>query len=661
MIREIINFTNDLLKDIPDIMQWKAKPDKGLHVFIDIDANGNWTNRQLIKGQDYDYYDGSNEDIKLWTDCCRFQEASSYISMQKVSKFDKKKKIHSCSPFSLAYNFHYNKDSDKQEAGIKVFKRSDHPSKDDIEENNKLIRQKRYELIKSRLKDYERNAIKMYGLNMSDYKDDLFAEQPYKYKKQIVGFFSSIPDIMDTVCTLPEYTLLVDKDYLHIYLRSVPIEEQERLHRSYFRNDIFGGDTLTEDFGSVAFFTAYDSKKIFLRHKTSYLKDGVSQRFSADDALALHAFEQLLGRKNCLPNPLPIVVDKREINKKIVSLFNESEEPLSFHALLKQLFKAANIRSLSDFYLLNCRRTGNGIVIDDFDFVPQFRYMMEDGTMIYNLTDAGITKDKVLNMFPDKKIRTIFDFESIVVKDIFNNSLVKVKDRNYSSSYFGEINPKYVVGGNLMAGLILKYRKDIYAYIYKSKTNAINQRMFDDMMYQSILSNIHDDDVEYRFFDSNNNIKNKINIWFSLYGLFSQSNNNSLMASRVTELRETMRKVANGEAYLPSDEAFAFGAGQLVSYLIDRSAASNKTYAMLEPYLQKSKISQLQAAISQTIGTYKHDIKVGKGRFEHLAADVITYDSNADMKPLLKYFLAGCFCPCVIYEKKDNDNKENEE
>lgn len=35
MIRELINFMNDLMSDIPDIMEWKNQPDKGLHVFID--------------------------------------------------------------------------------------------------------------------------------------------------------------------------------------------------------------------------------------------------------------------------------------------------------------------------------------------------------------------------------------------------------------------------------------------------------------------------------------------------------------------------------------------------------------------------------------------------------------------------------------------------
>ena len=36
MIREIINFTNDLLADIPEIINWNELPDKGIHIFIDI-------------------------------------------------------------------------------------------------------------------------------------------------------------------------------------------------------------------------------------------------------------------------------------------------------------------------------------------------------------------------------------------------------------------------------------------------------------------------------------------------------------------------------------------------------------------------------------------------------------------------------------------------
>lgn len=130
------------------------------------------------------------------------------------------------------------------------------------------------------------------------------------------------------------------------------------------------------------------------------------------------------------------------------------------------------------------------------------------------------------------------------------------------------------------------------------------------------------------------------------------------MASNVTDLLSKMKSVTQGDSNIETPEEFAFGAGQLASYLIDRSAASNKTYAMLEPYLQKSKSGQLQDAIAQTIAVYKHDISVYKGNFEMLAAQVLTFDSNADMKPLLKFFLAGCFCHCIIYnEKNDNNNQ----
>ena len=44
MIREIINFTSDLISDIPGIMQWKVLPNKGLHIFVDLDKEGHLKN-----------------------------------------------------------------------------------------------------------------------------------------------------------------------------------------------------------------------------------------------------------------------------------------------------------------------------------------------------------------------------------------------------------------------------------------------------------------------------------------------------------------------------------------------------------------------------------------------------------------------------------------
>ena len=659
MIREIINFTNGLLSDIPDIMQWNIQPDKGLHVFIDIDETGNWANQNLQQGIDYDYYDGKNQNIKLWNDCIRYQEATEYITMNKVSKFDKKKKIHSCSPFAVAFNFNFN-DKEKSELGIKIFKKSDKPSKEELKSNNALIRAQRRIVIEERLKDYQSNSLSIYGIKEKD--GDLFSNQPFIYGKQIMGFFNNLHKILNAVELIAEYSLLTGKDYLHLYLRTIPIDVQEELHNRYVKQEIFSGEVMSkEHFGSVGFFTAYNQKKPFLRHRTSFLKDGVSQRFSEEDAITLYTFEKLLRRKpQCLPNPLPIMIDGREWNKRVIKLFNESGDTLSFRDLLKQLFAKYNMKSLPNYYLLNLSKTVSGIVINDFDFVPLFRYYLDGDIVVSNVTNSSSLQDKSFEREREISIKTIFDFERVAVREVFNNSLVKIKEDKYVTNYFGEIDSNYVIGGTLMSNLIQKYRKAIYAYIYKSDTNAINASMFDDIMYQSVLSNIKLDTFENKRFEWNNSIKKKINIWFSLYKMFNQNDKRENMVTKINELKNEISRVTKGETDLLSPESFAFGAGQLVSYLMDRSVSTNKTYAMLEPYLQKGKSRLLQDAIAQTVTVYKHDInQIYKGRFEFLASQVLTYGGDIDMKPLLKYFLAGCFSPCIIYEKTKEITNNN--
>ena len=607
MIREIINFTNGLLSDIPDIMQWNIQPDKGLHVFIDIDETGNWANQNLQQGIDYDYYDGKNQDIKLWNDCIRYQEATEYITMNKVSKFDKKKKIHSCSPFAVAFNFNFN-DKEKSELGIKIFKKSDKPSKEELKSNNALIRAQRRIVIEERLKDYQSNSLSIYGIKEKD--GDLFSNQPFIYGKQIMGFFNNLHKILNAVELIADYSLLTGKDYLHLYLRTIPIDVQEELHNRYVKQEIFSGEVMSkEHFGSVGFFTAYNQKKPFLRHRTSFLKDGVSQRFSEEDAITLYTFEKLLRRKpQCLPNPLPIMIDGREWNKRVIKLFNESGDTLSFRDLLKQLFAKYNMKSLPNYYLLNLSKTVSGIVINDFDFVPLFRYYLDGDIVVSNVTNSSSLQDKSFEREREISIKTIFDFERVAVREVFNNSLVKIKEDKYVTNYFGEIDSNYVIGGTLMSNLMQKYRKAIYAYIYKSDTNAINASMFDDIMYQSVLSNIKLDTFENKRFEWNNSIKKKINIWFSLYKMFNQNDKRENMVTKINELKNEISRVTKGETDLLSPESFAFGAGQLVSYLMDRSVSTNKTYAMLEPYLQKGKSRLLQDAIAQTVTVYKHDI-----------------------------------------------------
>ena len=520
------------------------------------------------------------------------------------------------------------------------------------------LREKRMDIVKERLSDYKKCAISIYKLNEKQ-EQNLFSDKTkgaFLYSKQLEAFYEQFDKILSRVECIPEYQKLTEKDYLKVFLRSVPIDTQEELHNKYIEGNLLNGEEVAEK-GLLGFLTSYSSKKMFMQHKTSSAIKGYSYRFSKNDALTLYTFEKMWKRK-CFPNPLPIVIDKREINNEIVRIFNSESEPIQYRELLKQLFEKTKASNLSDYYLLNYRNTKDGMVLNDFDFVPLFRYKFDFTIIVKNVTEAGYKKDEAFKKDIDERIDNVFDFERIIVRAIFNNALVKIKEDSYTTNYFGDIKPEFVSGGDIMWQLILKYRKAFYDYIYKSKTNAITSTMFDDMMFNSILSNIRQDEIKTRC-EYNNAVKTKINIWFSIYNLFNNNKKDDIMASNVTELLAKMKAVAKGESNIESPEEFAFGAGQLASYLIDRSVASNKTYAMLEPYLQKSKSGQLQDAIAQTIAIYKHDISVYKGTFELLSAQVLTYDESADMKPLLKYFLAGCFSPCTVYTKKDETSNNN--
>jgi CRISPR-associated protein Csh1 len=598
MIREIINFTNDLMLDFPDVMQWNATPSDGLHIFADVNEEGNW---QKDTTEVYHIKKGvGNIDKETFFKILKYEQMGERVGTSMNKVFDlPAKKIFSCSPFIVSF------------------------------------KKKSLSDIKDSLGKYFSTA------QTSCIKGDEILIQKSEVLRRI------LPNVL--IGLNERISSLKDDEFVAIYLASVSIDDYKKAHDKYLKDKLFNTDKFNTDvdgvsWGMSGFCNGLNSKKPFLEHKTSVNK--ISGRISASDAMTLNKFECLVASKT-LPNPLPIIIDNREINGELIKIFNEENTPLSYKEMIKRVFEKKNLSSLSNFYLLNYFKKKE-IEFRDIDFVTSFKYQFDSPIVIRNI--LGI-KD-----FSEEKIHNIFDFERLVISPVFNNSLVKIKEDKYTVSYFGDIDSNYVSGGEIMYSLIMKYRKAVYDYIYKAQHKAISSIMFEDMMSQSILSNIRKDEVKTIRFSWNNQIKHKLNIWFSLYNLFNKNKEN--MESKLEELIIKSKEVAKGEAHINSCEEFAFAAGQIVSFLIDRSVATNKTYSLLEPYLQKVKSGQLQDAIAQSIAVYKHDVSTYKGAFHALASNVLTYDSAIDMKPLLKFFLAGCFADCVIYSKKNSNINE---
>jgi CRISPR-associated protein Csh1 len=390
-----------------------------------------------------------------------------------------------------------------------------------------------------------------------------------------------------------------------------------------------------------------------MEHKTASMFKGISGRITSLDALALNKFEQLM---NCrvLPNPLPIFIEKNEFknNSEIVSVFNnEGERKFSYPQLLKSLYEKDEQRVLGNYYLLNISRG----VVNDFDFLSNFQYKLTDFIIenLFLLKRNGETLQSI-------KLHTIFGFENIIVSKIFNNGLVREKQGQFTYNYFNDIDPNYISGGDKIANLILRFRKAFYDYIYKSRKQAITSAMFDEIMQTSIITDVINDEFRDGYHTNENTIKEKLNIWFSLYNNFNnQSKNRENMANAFKELLEKVELVANDDNTLIDDQnvgEFLFAAGQVIYFLLSKSKASNPTHALLEPFLQKSNAAQMQNAIANAINAYKHEISFYKDRFERLASQVLAFNTNENLKNYQRYFLSGYFAPSVIY--KSNRKEE---
>lgn len=632
MIREIINFTKDIIEDCPDIMQRNLKPNGGLYIFVDIDEAGNWVNENGVYGQDYLYLKTNDSESSIpISEITALEEEVKRVGTSMNKVLDKSSQIFSCSPYAV------------------VFKKKSL--------TNEKIPGIKGEKICKLLPFYFENARKLC---------------PLEEQQRIVSFESICSIILKGLENFireqadEKKIVLIDQlkddEYISIYLRSVSLNDYKKAHDCYLKDKLYNKGEFNKTvngilYGVSGFLNGLNDKKLFLVHRTACMDEGLCGRISFEEALLLDKFQSLILRK-VLPNPLPIAVNQLE-NKLFLKLFHENETPLSYRELIKSLFEQHEIKELSDFYLLNYSKAKD-IVINDIDFVPMFRYYFDKPLLIENVMLAGYKRDEIFEEERDIILKDIFSFEYVVVREIFNNCLVMIKkDGSYKSLYFGEVDlsKRSDNGKFLIYQLIMKYRYAFYEYIYKSKQNVINVLMFDEMMFTSILASIKNEEVKSRF-SFNNVIKRKLNIWFSLYNLFNNNDKKKeVMASNVTDLMSKMRIVAKGEAVLETPEEFAFAAGQLVSYLMDKSVASEKNYSMLEPYLQKTKSKHLQDAIAHVFSQYKHAVSIYGKAFKALASNVLTYDEDVDMKPLLKYFLAGCFSNCVIYEKeKEEEN-----
>jgi len=446
----------------------------------------------------------------------------------------------------------------------------------------------------------------------------------------------------------------VKDGYLFCFFHKEPsIDDFKEIHARFLSEKLYNKDKFNvksqdgEIYGISDNLSGFNDSKVFLKHQTAPVE--LNYRVNGSDALKLYKFFRLQQKNKILPNPMPIFVDKKELTEEAVNFYKQDTKK-GHKEIIEHLIEDRK-ESLHNYYLLYFHNGQKGSRIIDIDFVPVFHYKMDDMPSIKPLFKMTSKKDGEL--LKEYKIENRFDFQTRILNVIFNKQLIQKTENGIWIKYFDDIKVnKYAT--ETIVNLFYKYRKSLYDYIYKSKQQAITDNMFQDIMLNSVIDDVKHDNKED---DKTYFIKNKLNIWFSLYNYFNHNKNKENMASKIPELLEKCRKVANNDGEHLSDDPkeFAFMAGQIIYFLLDKSESANKTHALLEPFLQKTKVNQLQIAIKNTINAYKHALDFGKGRFERLSKEVLAFEDEVNLKDLQPFLLAGYFAEPVIYEKKKSE------
>lgn len=654
MIKEIINFTNNLSEDFK---QEGVKPREGLHIVLKVlNESGRW----CIDTENYQYeiYSKKMKEETEFIQKCKFLSQNAWcIDTNKC--FDlPTKAIHSCSPYLVAFKREHLEGGEKHKENQKKNKTQLTERFKTYFENAKALFNKEEEALNNEvfeffftLKSFEtilkqinqNNEIQTQVLNEQiEIEKERFKNEKDKDKKENIKLI-----ISDLEQKLLSNKSLDDSDYILFYLDK-SFEEYKTVHSKYLGEKLFNTEKYNTSpdeegliFGTSNFMNGFNGNMPFLTHQTASFD--ITGRISNKDAKDLFDFQQILAR-GILPKPLPFFIYKEELQAELITLFKESGNKMGFVEMVEGLWENYK-EDFNNYYLLNWRNSDKGLKFLDFDFVTQFEYEFE--SQIENLFELNDKETKSKKIYP--KISNVFQLEKYVFTRLIgtrSNNIDYFKDLDNEDYKDRKKTPNIHWDNTFQA--YAKYRKAVYDFVYKSKRQGIDIRIFSDMVFSRIKDDIKN--------NNGNSVKDKLNIWFSLYEKFDNNNKNITitMASKLKDYQDFVAKLAVGQADLDEaeDTHFAFAAGQVIEYVIQKSKTDNRSYQLLEPYLQQSKCNEFKKALANDIARYKHAINDNEWRFKSVCAFVQTWDTERNMKELLPEILAGVFAKNEFFTTK---------
>lgn len=281
------------------------------------------------------------------------------------------------------------------------------------------------------------------------------------------------------------------------------------------------------------------------------------------------------------------------------------------------------IDGFDNAFLLKFNENGRA-VISDFESIV-FKEKSSLKIEIVDFIDAGLDLYEINHKNAKAKIDEVLYQKSLSDNNLFSNE-IKINDK-------------------MLKELIYQTRNSVIELLYKNNETDFYQmvnKYSSDFIKVALRSS-----KEY----GELNAKKAINFILSLKDYKGETVD-------LDTIKENLENALKSDITKLDSNEYFFLAGQIAKYLMSKSKAANKTYALAEPYLKAKTTNKLKSVLKNEFERYKYEISIYAKRFNKAYLLIQNSDDiqiNNDFESLM---LAGMMSQNLIYDNKKGESDE---
>lgn len=418
-----------------------------------------------------------------------------------------------------------------------------------------------------------------------------------------------------------------DKEYLKIFFVLADIEETKKLYKiegeRYFYPNRYNKNDYNRNIDGKILGVPNDNMvmnedKIYLFNKTRKVEEPYL-RTQNEAELQGKFFDYLYGN---VAQGRPNVYFQDQEGSEHIRFFSDIEEP----------------GDISGGYYMRVNIGQTGAEICKFQVIPSYSTKLQNP---FTLKDIIGSKQETRNKSTLPYGERIYDLWKVklLVDNIFFRGALK-------SNFFTEEKDITIKEQAVKHGII-DARQALHEWFYEGQASGA-ARVLEKVSWNLIRNSIINDDVY--------GARRQCNLRWSLMDFFNHDERmENLMGQVRTMLRNHLNQ--NGEWEFTDEEEYSYAIGQLASYLISKSRASNKTASLINPFLNTKNAEFILKRLEQLYQKYNHDILHYEGsRVNKLLTRVMESDPKT-VKLNKEMILAGFTAESLIYEKKTEETE----